>query len=216
MIMSHNNIRDAMANLLREVCHDVKVEPQLQKVNEGDCLNLETVTGDQARFDVSARGVWTPFDKTFLDIRVFTPQSNRTKTLQVEKQITLNVKKASFTPAVFLTTGGMSKECKRFVNRVADLIARKRKERYCNVVRHVRTRIRFAMLVGNRGKKIESKHETPLSEVSHNHIYIIFVSFKLKNISNNGPLLLIMYCALPIASLDLIECIYCLNDPFSL
>ena len=62
MIMSHNNIRDAMANLLREVCHDVKVETQLQKVNEGDCLNLKTITGDQARFDVSARGVWTPFD----------------------------------------------------------------------------------------------------------------------------------------------------------
>ena len=33
----------------------------------------------------------------------------------------LNVEKATFTPAVFLTTGGMSKECKRFVNRAADL-----------------------------------------------------------------------------------------------
>ena len=65
--MTHNNIRD---NLLCEVCHDVKVEPQLQKVNEGDCLNPKTLTGDQARLDVSARGVWTPFDKTFLYIRV--------------------------------------------------------------------------------------------------------------------------------------------------
>ena len=72
----------------------------------------------------------------------------------------MNVEKATFTPAVFLTTGGMSKECKRFANRVADLIARKRKERYCDVVRHVRTRIRFAMLRttlialrGYRGKK---------------------------------------------------------------
>ena len=80
------------------------------------------------------------------------------------------MEKASFTPAVFLTTGGMSsKEFKRFVNRVADLIARKRKERYCDVVRHVRTRIRFAMLRttlialrGYRGKKMDSKHGTPL------------------------------------------------------
>ena len=62
------------------------------------------------------------------------------------KKATQTVEKATFTPAVFLTTGGMSKECKRFVNRVADLIAGKRKERYCDVVRHVRTRIRFAML----------------------------------------------------------------------
>ncbi len=64
--MTHNNTRDTLANLLREVCHNVKVEPQLQKVNEGDCLNPKTITGDQARLDVSARGVWTPFDKTFL------------------------------------------------------------------------------------------------------------------------------------------------------
>ena len=108
----------------------MKVEPQLQKVNEGDCLNPKTIIGDQARLDVSARGVWTPFDKTFLDIRVSHPNciSSRTKTLQevyeenekekkdenLEK--VLNVEKATSTPAVFLTTGGMSKECKRYVN----------------------------------------------------------------------------------------------------
>ena len=40
----------------RDVCHDVKVEPQLQKVNEGDCLNPKTITDDQARLDVFARG----------------------------------------------------------------------------------------------------------------------------------------------------------------
>ena len=52
-----------MANILREVCHDLKVEPQLHKVNEGDYLNPNSITVDQARFDISARGVWTPFDK---------------------------------------------------------------------------------------------------------------------------------------------------------
>ena len=57
-----------------------------------------------------------------------------------------NMEKATFTPAVFVTSGGMFKEFKQFVNRVADLIARKRKDRYCELVRHVKTRIRFAML----------------------------------------------------------------------
>ena len=139
-----------MSTTTSEVYHDVKVEPQLQKVSEGVCLNPKTITGDQAqaRLDVSAiRGVWTPFDKTFLDIRVSYPNclSNRTKTLQEvneknEKEKkdeylerVLNVEKATLTPAVFLTSGGMSKECKRFVNRVGDLIARKRKESYCDV-----------------------------------------------------------------------------------
>ena len=109
------------------------------------------------------RGVWTPLDNTFLDIRVSHPNclSNRTKTLQevYEKnekekkdeylERVSNMEKGTFTPAVFLTSGGMSKECKRFVNRVADLIARKRKERYCDVVRHVRTRIRNANFTNN-------------------------------------------------------------------
>ena len=72
------------------------------------------------------------------------------------------MEKATFIPAVYLTTGDISKEFKRFVNRVADLIARKRKERYCNVVRRVRTRIRFAMLrttlIVLRGKKKNMRH----------------------------------------------------------
>ena len=60
----------------------MKVEPQLQKVNEGDCLNPKTITGDQARLDISARGVWTPFDKTFLDIRVSHPNQTGQKLLK--------------------------------------------------------------------------------------------------------------------------------------
>lgn len=87
----------------------------------------------------------------------------------------LNVEKATFTPSVFLTSGGMSKECKRFVNTLADLIARKRKEMYCYVVSHVRTRLRFTMLRTTlialrryRGKKMDTKYETPVPEVSYN------------------------------------------------
>ena len=62
----------------------ILLEPQLQKINEGDCLNPKTIPGDQAWLDISARGVWTPFDKTYLDTRVLHPNclSNRTKTLQ--------------------------------------------------------------------------------------------------------------------------------------
>ena len=94
----------------------------------------------------------------------------RTRTrrrLSTQREKVLNVEKATLTPAVFLTSGGMSNECKQFVNRLADLIARKREERYCDVVRHVRTIIRFAMLRTTlvalpwyRGKKMDSKQET--------------------------------------------------------
>ena len=52
-----------------------------------------------------------------------------------------------------------------------------------------------------------------VSYVFQNFMYI-FDCFKFKNIGNNGPFPLLMYCAQPIASFDLIECIYCLNDIF--
>ena len=92
-------------------------------------------------------------------------------------------------------SGGMSKECNRFVNRVVDLIATNRKEVlwYCDMVRHVRTRIRFVTLrktlialCGSRGKKMDRKHETPLSEVSYNLIPVpsdrvnyVFFNFRI-------------------------------------
>jgi len=191
VIMRHNHIRDTEAKFLKEAgCKDVVTEPTLQKVNPGDCLNPKTITADQARLDVSARGLWTPLDKTFLDIRVSHPNclSNRTKTLEEIHQDNedekkdhynervLNVEKATLTVAAFLTSGGMSKECLRLNNRIAELIAIRRGEKYCDVVRHVRTSLRFAMLRttlialrGYRGKRTK-KEELPLDEVSYNLI----------------------------------------------
>ena len=58
----------------------------------------------------------------------------------------LNVEKGNFTPLVFLTSGGMSKECKRFINRLANLQARRKGEEYGDVVRVLRTKLRFALL----------------------------------------------------------------------
>jgi len=77
---------------------------------------------------------------------------------------------------VFLTTGGMSPECKRFFNRLSSLIADKKKEEYKNVVSCVRTKLRFAMLKstlvairGYRGKLLASR-DKPIDEVNFNLI----------------------------------------------
>ena len=58
----------------------------------------------------------------------------------------LNVERGSFTLAVFLTTGGMSPECKRFVNRLAELYAIEKKNQCQEVVLCICTKIRFALL----------------------------------------------------------------------
>ena len=52
------------------------------------------------------------------------------------------MEKGNFTPLVFLTSGGMSKECKRFINRLANLQARRKGEEYGDVVRVLRTKLR--------------------------------------------------------------------------
>ena len=48
----------------------------------------------------------------------------------------------------------------------------------------------------------------------HKNFVYIFDCCKFEIMGNNGPFPLLIYCALPIASLDLIKCIYCLNDLF--
>ena len=53
--MRHNRLRDLIAKMLKEVCYDVKTEPHLLKVNEGDCVLPRTNKAEQARLDISAR-----------------------------------------------------------------------------------------------------------------------------------------------------------------
>ena len=170
---------------MEEVCKDVRIEPQLIQIER------ETVRGNdapQARLDVSARGVWSPNEKTFFDVRVTHPnaESHRHKSLQQlykengnEKKgqyndRIINCEKATFTPLVFTTTGGMGPECQKLNKRLAELIAKKKKESYSHVIGHIRTKLRFALLRsvlvairGIRGK--ESVYDNNM-EVSFNLI----------------------------------------------
>ncbi len=75
--MRHNEVRDITANLLSEVCLDVAVEPMLNELT-GETFNLRsTNVSDDARLDLSARGVWTKYQRAFFDIRVFDPLARR-------------------------------------------------------------------------------------------------------------------------------------------
>ena len=48
--------------------------------------------------------------------------------------------------SIVLTTGGMGSECQRLNKRLAELIATKHREKYSDVMRHIRCRLRFALL----------------------------------------------------------------------
>ena len=147
--MRHNYIRDFEANLLREICKDVKVEPELLPL--GNAGTLSSNTADKAHLDVSAIGIWSSMERTFLDVRVMHPLSSsymgkskdqiyaqhENEKKQTYNDRILNVEKGSFSPLIFSTTGGMGPECTRYHRRVAELIAAKRGEEYSDTMNYI-------------------------------------------------------------------------------
>ena len=133
-------------------------------------------------------GIWSSHERTFLDVRVFHPNSesylkNTPEQLYIQQENekknayndrVLQVEKGSFTPLIFSTTGGMGPEATKYHKRVAELISTKRGEVYSDVVNHIRTRIRFSLLKsvlvavrGDRGRR-RRQVEVPISDLSLN------------------------------------------------
>ena len=182
--MRHNALRDMEAKIMEEVCKDVKTEPLLIPIER----DIQGNSAQQARLDISARGVWSSNEKTFFDVRVTHPNavSHRSKSLQQlykqneneKKRLysdrVINCERATFTPLVFTTTGGMGPECDRLNRRLAELIAVKRREAYSDVIGHIRTRLRFALLrstlVALRGVRGKCSGEPSDMNISFNLI----------------------------------------------
>ena len=157
--MRHNAIRDLEADLMGEVCVDVKIEPELIPVGDVQ-LAAGTTIQDQAKLDVSGIGLWRAHERTFCDVRIthphapsYTKKSLETvlKTAEKEKitkynDRVLQIEKGSFVPLVFATNGAMGRQCENFHKQVAKLISEKRGESYSSVMTHIRTRLRIALL----------------------------------------------------------------------
>ena len=185
-IMRHNEVRNVEADLLKEVCRDVQIEPALIPLS-GQQFPASTNHQDMARLDVSARGLWAPMEKAFFDVRIFHPNatSNRSKSLpqlyqshEMEKkrmynQRIIEVEFATFTPLVFSTSGGESPECLKFHQRLASLLSIRRNESYAETITYIRRKVRFCILRttliairGHRRPKTQGAVSTiPLQEV---------------------------------------------------
>lgn len=187
--MRHNGIRDLEANILRDICKDVRVEPELLPIGNVELPGSNNA--EKARLDISAVGVWSSMERSFFDVRVMHPNSpsykdkspkqlyaqhEREKKRQYNQRV-LQVEKGSFTPLIFSTTGGMGPECEKYHKRIAELIAIKRNEDYANVISFIRTRLNFCLLKsiviairGERGKR--RRTEVEISDISYNLIPI--------------------------------------------
>ena len=199
VIMRHNEVRDTEADLLREVCRDVNLEPTLIPLT-GQQFSRSSNHEDLARLDISARGLWNSMGKAFFDVRIFHPNasSNSSKSLpqlyashesekkRVYNERVVHVEQASFSPLVFSTSGGEGPECRKYHQRLATLIANKRKESYADTMAYIRRKIRFCILrttlVSIRGfrkpKSLISRmsYQTPfgetdiaVTEMAHRH-----------------------------------------------
>ena len=186
IIMRHNRVRDLEAELMKEVCHNVQIEPQLLPIESDHERDGNTAT--RARLDVAGVGVWGAYEKTFLDIRIMHPNSPSYINQPIEQvystheklkkrsynERVLQVEKGSFTPIVMSTSGGEGKEAARHHKRISTLIAEKRNESYADVINYVRTRLRFSVLRSTltaiRGVRGKARAAGPISDVSFNLI----------------------------------------------
>ena len=160
VILRHNTIRDITAELLQMVCKDVEIEPPLMPVPNNYHLPTGTNTKEEARLDVSARGMWSNLDRALVDIRVLHPQAPSNSNCSIKQMYhshehskkyeynarVIQIEKATFTPLVFATTGGMGNEATRFMKRLAEKISIKKDQRYCDVIAFIRRRLRFDLL----------------------------------------------------------------------
>ena len=101
-------------------------------------------------------------------------EQEKEKRKKYNQQI-IQVEKATFTPLVFSTSGGMGLECIKYHKKIAEHVSSKTNEEYSKVMNHIRTRIRFTILKstlvairGVRGK--QSKTVKSISELSFNTI----------------------------------------------
>ena len=58
----------------------------------------------------------------------------------------LQIEHGSFTPLVMSVAGGMSRECKKFYSRLAEMICKKRKTNYNVTITLIRKKIAFSLI----------------------------------------------------------------------
>jgi len=192
-ILRHNAIRDVEAMLMKEAgCVDVRIEPGLLECETDNSMSPRTNIQPNARLDISARGIFGTYERTFCDVRVTHPncpsnvfkpiddiykEHEAAKRKEYEERVR-QTEKGSFVPLIMTTSGGMGPALNDMNKRLAQKICDKRGDQYSYVINHIRTRVRFALMrgiliaiLGERGRSVSEKSkENELYNVNLNLI----------------------------------------------
>ena len=178
----HNELRRITADLLKEVCIDVKEEPMLQEITGEVFKNKTTKVEKDARLDIAARGFWMRGQKVLCDIRVFNPLAKcyRNKSLakcheahEKEKKVkyaarVVEVEHGTFTPLVFSCFGGTSRECSAFYKKLSEKLAEKRNLSISEATCIIRTKLNYSLIKSLvlciRGSRTIRDDVDPISE----------------------------------------------------
>ena len=157
----HNHIRNITASLLTEVYKNIRVEPFLQQLT-GESFQNHTTRGNEVRLDICVRGFWEAGQAAFFGVRIFNTNATRHAKLELSKSYEIyekekkkyykerimQIEKGSFTPLVMSTTGGMSRECRKFYVRLSEMIIEKRDGNYSTIATWIRRKITLIKSIG--------------------------------------------------------------------
>ena len=159
-IHHHNEICNLTAELLTQVCHNVCLEPSLQKLDNEHFQLWTANADDNERLYISADGFWERSERAFFDVRVFNPFAltnlkhqlgscyhlhEMEKRRQYDEHVQ-EVERGSFAPLVFATSGGMGKQATVLYKRLASLLALKKDQPYSHVIGLIWSRLAFSLL----------------------------------------------------------------------
>ena len=180
--MRHNQVRDLLASQMKEVCMDARTEPELQPLTGNVFNRATTITTDEARLDIEARGFWECRQEcTMFDVNVFNPCADSyvhspLPTLYRREQLKRNayeervrqVERASFAPLVFTTSGSTSSASTVVLKRLAARLAEARDLIFSTVMGWLRCLLSFCLLrcavvcfCGSRSRRITALDNLP-------------------------------------------------------
>ena len=160
-ILRHNTIRDLMA----EICtyaglKAVETEKAMLPCPVGMKFRVSANTAHDARMDVVALDLWRKQQLAHMDVRIFhanspsyisTPIDQLYRSNEASKKVSYGqrvreVEGGAFSPLVMNTAGGIANEFQRVLKNLSFKISKRTEEPYCEVMAHLRTRLRFSLL----------------------------------------------------------------------